>query len=89
MQNIDDLLDFINDGENIKKNKKKKKKSKKNKNENLIEVNDENLNESDDNDPIVDNFKKSLIDFSFNDNNKKIRPKISEKWITKIQRMSN
>ena len=89
MQNIDDLLDFINDGENIKKNKKKKKKNKKNKIENLIEVNDENLNESDDNDPIVDNFKKALIDFSFNDNNQKIRPNISEKWIIKIQRMSN
>ena len=84
--NIDDLLDYINDGEIIKKSKKKKKKNKKNKIDNVVY---EENNLSDDNDPIVENFKHDLNDFSFHDNNKKIKPNFSKKWLTKIERMIN
>ena len=87
---IDKFVDYINEGDNTKKNKKKKKKNKKNKNDNLMEFNHNNVNnESDDNDPIVDNFKKSLNTFSDNVNNIKIRPTFSKKWLKKIERMIN
>jgi hypothetical protein len=87
---IDKFVDFINEGDNIRKNKKKKKKNKKNKNDNLIKFNHDKVNiESDDNDPIVDNFKQSLNIFSDNVNNIKIRPTFSKKWLKKIERMIN
>jgi len=83
---IDKFVDYINEGDNIKKNKKKKKKNKKNKNDNLIKFNNDNINnESDDIDPIVDNFKQSLNIFSDNVNNIKIRPTFSKKWLKKIE----
>ncbi len=87
---IDKFVDFINEGDNSRKNKKKKKKNKKNKNDNLIKFNHDKVNiESDDNDPIVDNFKQSLNIFSDNVNNIKIRPTFSKKWLKKIERMIN
>ena len=70
----------------VKKSKKKKKKNKKNKIDNVVY---EENNLSDDNDPIVENFKHDLNDFSFHDNNKKIKPNFSKKWLTKIERMIN
>ena len=51
-----------------------------------MELNEDN-NYDNDIDFIVDNFKKDLNNFSFNDKNKKIRPTFSKKLLSKIERM--
>ena len=67
--------------------KKQKERRKKIKNKKLkMELNEDN-NLNNDIDPIVDNFKDDLNNFSFNDKNKKIRPTFSKKLLSKIERM--
>ena len=93
---IEDLVSFINEPKtknNNKKKNKKKKNKKKEKNDDIIQENKptkENNNESEkENDLIVDEFKKSIEEFTTKNNKflypKKIEPCISESFIKLLE----
>ncbi len=94
-ENIDDLVEYINEEDKKKKSRKKKKKNKnknneKEINENIIKGSENNENiEVEIQDPIVENFKQNINNFSFNDSNKKIKPIFSKKWLKNLKNKNN
>ena len=94
-ENIDELVEYINEEDKKKKSRKKKKKNKnknneKEINENIIKGSENNENiEVENQDPIVENFKKNINNFSYNDSNQKIKPIFSKKWLKNLKVENN
>ena len=87
---VDEVYNYINDNQETKSKKKKKTKKKKakkmeNKNKEFKEDNDNKINEED---LIVKQFKKDLLQKVVNANEiNKIKPVLSDKWIQMISNL--